>query len=59
MVDCHFIFMNKTAHEQVATFHAISMNIFSNYIPKKYIIIDDNLKNLYVRQKISLNYIIS
>ena len=41
MVDWHFMFMNKTVHEQVTTFNTILMNIFSNYIPNKYIIIDD------------------
>ena len=35
------MFMNKTVHEQVTAFNTILMNIFSNYIPKKYIIIDD------------------
>ena len=70
MVDWHFMFMNKTAHEQVTAFKIILMNIFSNYIPNKYIIIDDtdpswmkkaikdkiNPKSLYVSQKNSLNY---
>ena len=41
MVDWHFMFMNKTVHEQVTAFNTILMNIFSNYIPNKYIIIDD------------------
>ena len=35
------MFMNKTVHEQVTIFNTILMNIFSNYIPNKYIIIDD------------------
>ena len=66
MVDWHFMFMNKTVHEQVTTVNTILMNIFSNYIPNKYIIINDkyhpstmtiaikdkiNSKNLYVHQK--------
>ena len=66
MVDWHFMFMNKTVHEQVTTVNTILMNIFSNYIPNKYIIIKDkyrpstmtiaikdkiNSKNLYVHQK--------
>ena len=41
MVDWHFMFMNKTVHEQVTAFNTILMNIFSNYIPNKYITIDD------------------
>ena len=41
MVDLHFMFMNKTVHEQVITFNTILINIFSNYIPNRYIIIDD------------------
>ena len=41
MVDWHFMFMNKTIHEQVTAFNTILMNSFSNYIPNKYIIIDD------------------
>ena len=41
MVDWHFMFMNKTVHEQVTAFNTILMNIFSNYIPNKYIIIDE------------------
>ena len=39
MVDWHFMFMNKTVREQVATFNNILMDIFSNYIPCKYIAI--------------------
>ena len=40
MVDWHFMFMNKTVHEQVTAFNTILMNTFSNYIPSKNIIID-------------------
>ena len=35
MVNWHFMFMNKTVHEQVTT--------CSNYIPNKYVIIDDKV----------------
>ena len=35
------MFMNKIVHEQVTSFDTILMNVFSNYIPYKYIIIDD------------------
>ena len=41
MVDWHFMLMNKTVHEQVITFNTILINIFSNYIPNRYVIIDD------------------
>ena len=35
------MFMNKTVHEKVTIFNTILMNILSDYIPNKYIIIDD------------------
>ena len=41
MVDCHFMFLNKTVHEQVSIFNNVLFNILSNYIPHKYITIDD------------------
>ena len=41
IVDWHFMFMNKTVHEQIITFNTILMNIFSIYILNKCIIIDD------------------
>ena len=41
MVDWHFIFLNKTAHEQVSVFNNVLFNILSNYISHKYITIDD------------------
>ena len=41
MVDWQFMFLNKNTHEQVAIFNDILMNIFSNYIPNKYVTIDD------------------
>ena len=70
MVYWHFMFMNKAVHEQVVTFNTILMNIFSNYIPNKYMVINDKelswmtkaIKDkkifIYISQKISLNYII-
>ena len=33
--------LNKDVHGQVSTFNATLMNIFSNYIPNKYITVDD------------------
>ena len=41
MVDWQFMFSNKNTHEQVAIFNDILINIFSNYIPNKYLTIDD------------------
>ena len=41
MVDWQFMFLNKNTHQQVAIFNDILMNIFSNYIPNKYVTIDD------------------
>ena len=41
MVKWQFMFSNKNIHEQVAIFNDILMNIFSNYILKKYVTIDD------------------
>ena len=41
MVDWHFMFLNKTVHEQVSVFNNVLFNILSNYISHKYITIDD------------------
>ena len=41
MVDWQFTFLSKDTHEQVSIFNEILMNIFSNYIPHKYVTIDD------------------
>ena len=41
MVNWQFMFSNKNTHEQVAIFNDILINIFSNYIPNKYLTIDD------------------
>ena len=35
------MFLNKNVYEQVSTFNTTLMNIFSNYIPSKYITVDD------------------
>ena len=42
MIDWQFMLLNKNVHEQVSTFNTTLMNIFSNYIPNKYITVDDN-----------------
>ena len=41
MVDWRFMFLNKNVHEQVSIFNNRLINIFFNYIPNKYITIDD------------------
>ena len=41
MVDQEFMFLKKHNNELVAIFNDILMNIFSNYIPNKYVTIDD------------------
>ena len=41
MVDWHFMFLNKTVHEQVSVFNNVLFDILFNYIPHKYISIDD------------------
>ena len=35
------MFLNKNTHKQVVIFNDILMNIFCNYIPNKYLTIDD------------------
>ena len=35
------MFLNKNVHKQVSTFNNTLMNIFTNYIPNKYITTDD------------------
>ena len=41
MIGWHFMLLNKNVHEQVSIFNTTLMNIFSNYIPSKYITVDD------------------
>ena len=40
-VDWRFMFLNKNVHKQVSIFYYTLMNIFTNFIPNKYITIDD------------------
>ena len=37
----HFMFLNKTVHEQISAFNNVLFNILPNYIPRKCIKIDD------------------
>ena len=69
MVDWNLMHLNKNVHEQVSSFNTILMDIFSNYIPNKYITVDDkdppwmmeaiknkiNWKSPYQDQKILLD----
>ena len=41
MVDWRFMFLNKSVHDQVSIFNNTLINIFSNYIPHKYVTVDD------------------
>ena len=40
-VDGEFLFINKNVHQQVSIFNKTLMNIFSNFIPNKYVIFND------------------
>ena len=58
MVDWRFMFLNKNVHKQVSIFNNTLMNIFTNYIPNKYITIDDRdppWMNEALRNKIKIN----
>ena len=58
MIDWHFMLLNKNVHEQVSTFNTTLMNIFSNYIPNKYITVDDKdppWMTEAIKNKINLN----
>ena len=57
MVGWRFVFLNKNVHEQVSIFSNTLMNIFSNYIPNKYITIGDRdlpWMNKTIKNKIKL-----
>ena len=41
IIHCHFMLLIKNVHEQVSTVNTTLMNIFSNYIPSKYITVGD------------------
>ena len=41
MVDWRFMFSNENFYKQVSIFNNTLMNIFTNYIPNKYITTDD------------------
>ena len=40
MVDWRFMFLNKSIHDQVSIFNNTLINIFSNYIPHKYVTVE-------------------
>ena len=41
MVNWGFLLSNKSVHERVSILNNSLMNIFSNYTPNKFVIIDD------------------
>ena len=41
MVNWGFLLSNKNVHERVSILNNSLMNIFSNYTPNKFVIIDD------------------
>ena len=58
MVDWRFMFSNKNVYKRVSSFNNTLMNIFTNYIPNKYITIDDRVPpwmNETLKNKIKLN----
>ena len=62
LVNWETLFHNKTVHKQVSIFNETLMNIFSNFIPNKYITFDDRdppWMNDFVKTKIKFktNYI--
>ena len=51
------MFLNKTLHEQVSIFNNILFNIFTNYIPHKYILVDDRdppWMTKHIKEKLNL-----
>ena len=55
LVNWNSVFSCKNVHEQVVIFNQTLMNIFSNYIPNKFITIDDKdppWMNEYFKRKI-------
>ena len=55
LVNWETLFHNKTVHKQVSIFNETLMNIFSNFIPNKYITFDDRdppWMNHFVKTKI-------
>ena len=40
-VDWDFVFSNKNVHQQAQHLNKVLMNVFTNYIPNKFITIDD------------------
>ena len=55
LVNWNSLFSHKNVHEQVAIFNQTLMNIFSNYVPNKFITIHDKdppWMNEYIKRKI-------
>ena len=52
LVNWNSLFSRKNVCEQVVIFNQTLMNIFSNYIPNKFITIDDKDPHEYIQRKI-------
>ena len=55
LVNWNFLFSPKNVYDQVVIFNQTLMNIFSNYMPKKLITVDDKdptWMNEYMKKKI-------
>ena len=55
LVNWNFLFSHKNVHEQVVIFNQTLINIFSNYVPNKFITVDDKdppWMNEYINKKI-------
>ena len=51
-VDWEFLFFNKNVHQQVYIFNKTLINIFSNFIPNRYVTFNDKDPPWYLKGKI-------
>ena len=51
MVNWEFLFPNKNLYDQVSVFNNTSVNIFSNYIPIRYLTFDEKRSSIDDREK--------
>ena len=54
-VNWQFLFFNQSVHKQVSIFNNTLMNNFSNYIPNKFVTIDDNDPRL-ITERIKIKF---
>ena len=57
-IDWRNLFENKTVESQVSEMNDLLLNIYSNYIPKKTVLCDDNAYKEYIRSGMRHNYYI-